>query len=136
MHINSGHPSGGIVIENHWLWFLIMITHSSMNTGTTREKRTFSAFRYRSSWLSMVLGTILSLNHQLLNVTAYDATIARNVSNESAMAVSNDAPVREVVPTFELVLGTITYLVSLFWLRYHSSSSIYNMTFMFLECDF
>jgi hypothetical protein len=62
----------------------------------------------------MVLGAILSLNHQLLNVTAYDtsAFLVPNASSTSSSNLTEPPASREVVPVFELVLGTITYLVS------------------------
>lgn len=98
-----------------------MITHSSMlNTGTHNwttavPKASLVARNKSLTWLSMVLGAILSLNHQLLNVTAYDtsALFAHNLtSNESEPNNQLNVQSKEYVPVFELVLGTITYLVS------------------------
>lgn len=79
------------------------------------------------SWLSrrlgiMVLGAILSLNHQLLNATNHNTSVlALNLASNftrmgsSVNATMNDMGMddnKEVIPAVELILGTITYLVS------------------------
>lgn len=102
---------------------LFVITYPSMlNTGTSTLNHRPDTVKFvrqcRSlSWFGMVLGVIFSLNNQLLNVTAYDTSdvfVHNSSLNESIK--SNDAvvsvPNKEFVPVFELVLGTITYLVS------------------------
>ncbi|KAI6176736.1 Tyramine receptor ser-2 [Aphelenchoides bicaudatus] len=72
-----------------------------------------SAVRHSlSSFPVVMLGTILSLNHQLINVTAYDTSaLVPNVSTTNNFTVSPSVAPKEYVPVFEMVLGTITYLV-------------------------
>ena len=53
----------------------------------------------------MVLGSLLSLQQQILNSTSEDSY--------KASVVNETIPInRQFIPVFELVLGTITYVVS------------------------
>lgn len=68
------------------------------------------SWNLRRSWLGMVLGTIFSLNQHLLNVSAAQ-TSRTNASRAFKDSQLEDNTV--FIPTFELVMGTITYLVRL-----------------------
>lgn len=63
----------------------------------------------------MVLGSILSLHQHLLNSNTTSTDNENLINNNITSKSLNDSERGQFIPVFELVLGTITYLVSIYY---------------------